>query len=189
MPDEPVIPSAGDETPAPVADPTPSADADVDKSDKGGDKTVPISRFNEINERMKAAESAVQKNTDDNAAVRTERLKKDGEFEKVATEAADKLAIALEENKEFRAERDAEHADILAKLPEANQEFVKKHGLNLGAIRDYRDQISPNGSALNIKDPPPDFPGGGDGKPKKKLFEMSLEEQKQWLRDKHAANN
>ena len=168
--------------PAPAADPTPSADPAIAKGDWSPEEkgSVPYERMVALNERMKIAEASLKKNQDDQEAVRVATLEEKGEHKKLADERGRDLAIAQEENKEFRAERDKEHAAILAELPDANREFAVKHELNLNTLRDYRKQVSPNGGVVDIKDPNPDSPGGKYVKPDKPVHEMTRAEQLEW---------
>ena len=149
---EPVVkePVVNQDTPKP----------DVNAIDKGDDKgMIPKSRFDEVNDRMKTAELALKKTRDDQEALRVKTLEEQGKHKEIAEEATQKLAIAQEENEKFKAEREIRVAALIAKLPEPNQEFAVKHGLDLIALQDYSEQVLTGGTVNHI-DPRNDSPGG-----------------------------
>lgn len=82
--------------------------AEAEKTDK---QTIPISRFNEINERMKRAEAKTKKMEEDQAEAEKKALEEKGEY-KVLAEKLKAEKEALEEKNTFAYKRMA----VLAKL-------------------------------------------------------------------------
>lgn len=89
----------GDPDPAPEDDPKPKGD-----SDPKPDKTVPYSRFDEVNQRAKDAEAELQKIRDAEAERERQAKEKQGEYESLYQEAEGK-AKKFESNYETAKEK------------------------------------------------------------------------------------
>jgi hypothetical protein len=90
----------------------------------GGEKNVPLSRFNEVNEKLKALEAAEEKRKSEAKKAEEEALTKNKEFETLATKREEEIKQVRAELVETKVQNAVERA--AAKLGAVDPEAVYK---------------------------------------------------------------
>lgn len=154
-PTPPIDPGVNQDPPA-LQEPTPPAAPPIEPGDPIPEP-IPYARFQEVNTRMKEAESKLTALKADQEKVRQKQLEEKGEFKTLAEERATEIATLKKENEEFQADQTKRRDAILSELSDDDKKFAEENLPALSSLEEFSKRIAKPGGGTG--DPRPLVPG------------------------------